>query len=144
MTNNEFIRSINRLLKECDTVYHAAAAKAGLSDCGFWILYTLQDAGHTYTQSEICAIASMPRQTVNSALKKLERDGILTLEHSEGKLRKGISLTEEGRAFSEKFITPVTAAEIRVCASFSNEEKAFLEHSFRSFAEKMSMELRED
>ncbi len=143
MTNNEYIQTINRLLKECDMVYHDAAANAGLSDCAFWILYTLQDTDRSYTQSEIGDLASMPRQTVNSALKKLERDGILTLEHTEEKLRKQICLTEKGQDFSEQYIVPVMQAELRVCASFPDEEKDLLLRIFRSFVEKMSNEIKD-
>ena len=143
MRNQEYIQLFNQLLKECDTVYHTAAVKGGLSDCAFWILYTLQDTDHTYTQSEIGGLASMPRQTVNSALKKLEREGFLTLEHTEDKLRKRICLTEKGQAFSEKHIKPVMDAEIRICASFPNDEKDLLLRTFRSFVEKMNNELKD-
>ena len=76
MSNNtrNYILTYNQLLKECDTIYHTAAVNSGLSDCAFWILYTVQDTEHIYTQSEICDNSSLPRQTVNSALKKLEKD----------------------------------------------------------------------
>jgi DNA-binding transcriptional ArsR family regulator len=90
MSNNtrNYILTYNQLLKECDTIYHTAAVNSGLSDCAFWILYTVQDTEHIYTQSEICDNSSLPRQTVNSALKKLEKDGYLTLQRIEGKISK--------------------------------------------------------
>ena len=142
-TNRKYILAYNQLLKECDTVYHNAAAKAGLSDCAFWILYSLHDMDHTYTQSEIGDNASMPRQTINSALKKLEKDGYLTLQRIDGKMGKSIHLTELGEQFVQTHIVPVTAAEERVCALFSDNEKEAFLTTFRSLVERLKTEIEQ-
>ena len=136
-----YILAYNQLLKECDTVYHTAAANSGLSDCAFWILYTVQDSEHSCTQSEICDGASMPRQTVNSALKKLEKDGYLTLQRIEGKMGKYIHLTERGHTFVQKHIVPVMAAEERACALFSDKEKETFLKIFRVLVDRLKKEI---
>lgn len=136
-----YILAYNQLTKECDTIYHAAAANSGLSDCAFWILYTVQDTECTYTQSEICDNSFLPRQTVNSALKKLEKDGYLTLNCIEGKISKSIHLTEQGHAFVQKYITPVMAAENRACELFSDEEKNLFLRIFRTLVDRLNEEI---
>ena len=135
------ILAYNQILKECDTIYHEAAVRAGVSDCAFWILYALQDSDHTLTQSEIGNNASMPRQTVNSALKKLEKDGFLTLRKIEGKMGKSIHLTRRGEQFVRQHILPVAAAEERACAQFSEEEQRAFLATFRALADRLKEEI---
>lgn len=143
MSNNtrNYILTYNQLLKECDTIYHTAAVNSGLSDCAFWILYTVQDTEHIYTQSEICDNSSLPRQTVNSALKKLEKDGYLTLQRIEGKISKSIHLTKQGQAFVQKYIVPVMGAEERACELFSDEEKELFLKIFRTLVYRLNEEI---
>ena len=143
-SNRQYILAYNQLLKECDNIYHDAAARAGLSDCAFWILYSLHDADHTITQSEIGDNASMPRQTVNSALKKLEKDGYLTLEKINGKMGKAIQLTQQGVRFVEAHIVPVTAAEERACDFFPDTEKEAFLKTFRSLVGRLRAEISEE
>lgn len=143
-SNRQYILAYNQLLKECNNIYHDAAVRAGLSDCAFWILYSLHDADHTITQSEIGDNASMPRQTVNSALKKLEKDGYLTLEKINGKMGKAIHLTEQGTEFVEAHIVPVAAAEERACASFPDTEKEAFLKTFRSLVDRLKAEILEE
>lgn len=144
MSENEvrkYILAYNQLLKECDTVYHTAAASSGVSDCAFWIMYALQDTEHVCTQSEIGDNAYMPRQTVNSALKKLERDGYLTLQRIEGRVSKTIHLTAQGHNFVQRYIAPVMAAEERACALFSDEERKDFLMTFRSLVDRLREEI---
>lgn len=142
-TNRQYILAYNQLLKECDNIYHDAAVRAGLSDCAFWILYSLHDSDHTITQSEIGDNASMPRQTVNSALKKLEKDGYLILEKIDGKMGKSIHLTDRGKEFVDAHIAPVAAAEERACGLFPDAEKEAFLTTFRSLVDRLKAEIVE-
>ena len=139
--NRKYIAAYNQLLKACDTLYHNAAAAAGLSDCAFWILYAVQDSDHTCTQSEICDNSSLPRQTVNSALKKLEKDGYLTLRRINGSTSKSIHLTEAGNALAQRHLLPVMEAEQRACDAFSDAEKKQFLNTFQRLVERLNTEL---
>ena len=140
-TNRDYISTYIQLQKECDTIYRTAAARMGLSDCAFWILYTLLDENKTYTQAEICDSASMPRQTVNSALKKLERDGLLCLRRLEGRKGKSIHLTEKGDQYVKLHIHPIMESEERACAQFSDQEKETFLRYFRMLTESLKQEI---
>ena len=140
-SNYNYILEFNQILKECDSIYHNAAVKAGLSDCAFWILYTLQDSTRTYTQSEICDDGFMPKQTVNSALKKMEKDGYLTLHPIPGKKGKYIQLTETGQAFVQQKIVPIMKAEENACAQFTSDEKFAFLNTFRGFVNWLKTEV---
>ena len=141
--NRQYILAYNQLLKECDNIYHDAAARSGLSDCAFWILYALWESDRPLTQSEIGDAASMPRQTVNSALKKLEKDGYLTLEKVNGKMGKTIHLTQSGTEFARLRIAPIAAAEERVCAQFTRQEQEAFLSTFRTLVDRLKSEIGE-
>ena len=85
------LAAYNELYKEQDDLYRAVARGFGLSDCAFWVLYALREAERPMTQSDVCAAVYQPKQTVHSALKKLEGEGFLRL--AEGRDRRSKRLT---------------------------------------------------
>ena len=64
--------AFNQLYKQMDELYHAYAKACGVPDTVFWLLYSLYEGG-AYTQHELCQAWHYPPQTVNSALKNMER-----------------------------------------------------------------------
>lgn len=140
-SQRETVNEYNHLLKAFDMLYHSIATRLGISDCAFWILYTIQVTEGVCKQSDICENASMSRQTVNSALKKLEKEGYLTLSKIDGKMGKAIQLTEFGNRFVEQHILPVMEAEERACASFSEEEKEAFMGLFHTLIDRLSEEV---
>lgn len=69
------IRRFNHLLGELDAVYHDLSFRLGMSDSVSKILYTICDAGTSCPLHLICQRTGLSKQTVNSALRKLEREG---------------------------------------------------------------------
>ena len=86
----------NHVYKENTAIYRDLSIRLGLNESTFWILYTLRIEEPPVTQSDMCAILAYPKQTVNSALKKLEQEGLLTLFGERGRGGKPIRLTEAG------------------------------------------------
>ncbi len=121
----------NGIWKENEEIYRGAAKRLGLPEGAFWILYTLREAGREMTQSEVCAAMYEPKQTVNSALKKLERDGIIELLEMKDKRSKRCHLTEKGVRLSKETVDKVISAE-RKALSEMEETELFLElyHKF--------------
>ncbi len=140
-TDRGIISEYNQLHKECDALYHFVAVQLGLSDCSFWILYVLTETKESIRQSELCDNAFMSRQTVNSALKKLEKNGIVELRRIDGKMGKNIHLTETGEKFVSEKIMPVLQAEANACATFKKEEKEFFLRTFKTFVDNLRNEL---
>lgn len=110
------------LQSEIGSLYHEAAQKAGLSDSVMNILYTVTTYGAACTQSNICRLTGISRQTINSAIRKLEREGILYLEEG-SRRKKAICLTEQGQALVEEKVLPTMAAEKAVLEGWSREER---------------------
>lgn len=74
---NELLRNFNRIDKEFNDIYHEVALKMGISDSAFSIFYILHDLGDGCLQKDICYEAFANKQTVNSSIRKLEREGYL-------------------------------------------------------------------
>ena len=104
----------NQLLKESDDIYRVYAKNCNLSETAFWILYCIREReGETFTQREICNYWFYTPQTVNSALKHMEEDGLLTLRAEEGNRKnKKIYLTEKGEKLVEQIVDPLMDAEV--------------------------------
>lgn len=124
LDNNAYLRLLNHRLKENDDWYKQAAKLLGISDSTFWILYMLYDYPEGITQKTICAVSYFPKQTINSSLKKLEMDGIITLVPK--KRSKNITLTTAGREFVSNSIVKVRKAEHAALNGMTDEEKEIL------------------
>ena len=112
MTNiRSEIRRINYILGDIDRLYHEAALKLGISDSALTVLYTLVIEGRCGI-STVCRLTGMSKQTLNSALRKLEKDGIITLEAVDGRTKE-IKLTPNGNRLAENTAARVAEAETR-------------------------------
>lgn len=92
----------NKETKRLDDLYRCAAKQCGISECAFWILYTLRAEKRQFTQAEICEFLIEPKQTVHSALKKLEAEGYLARTSSANLRSKHVALTERVNSSPER------------------------------------------
>lgn len=125
LTFYRFITEINRLYKEEDDIYRRLARRSGLSDAAFWILYAMEMAQRPVTQAEIGPMLILSKQTINSALKRLEQSGQIRLTSGPGR-KKYLQLTEQGRALADRAIRPALETERRAFQSLSPEERSGL------------------
>lgn len=104
------MRRFNHLLQETDAVYHDMAQHWGLSDSVMGVLYTLCDAGGRCSVREVCRLGGMSKQTVNSALRRMEREGLIYLEAA-GR-GKDVCLTEAGEGLACRTALRVIQADV--------------------------------
>ncbi len=126
MNNDGYLRILNHRLKENDDWYQQAAKILGISDSTFWILYMLYDYPDGITQRDICTMSCFPKQTINSALKKLETDGIITLIPGDDGRSKKIMLTAAGSELVDKTVVKAREAEYAALNGMTDEEKQAL------------------
>lgn len=119
----------NKLIKEMDDLYRVYAKNCNLSETAFWILYCIRGREEAFTQREICEYWFYTPQTVNSALKNMTEEGLLTLRAEEGNRKnKRIYLTEKGKETAERIVVPLMDAERRPLAALGEqEEEVFLQ-----------------
>ena len=119
----QMLIAFNRETKKLDDVYRSAAKSCGISECAFWILYTLRVEEKSFTQAEICEFLIEPKQTVNSALKKLEEEGYLTLSAGADQRSKRVCLTEKGERFVKAHVDRVPEAEAAALGAMTAAER---------------------
>ena len=75
---------------------------------GFW--YVICEQGEGCLQRDICRAVCVSKQTIHSAIRKLEEDGYLYMKSGRGR-DKHIFLTERGSLLAEEKIRPVMEIE---------------------------------
>lgn len=123
---SEKVRKINCILSETGGLYHKLNTALGLSDSVSDILYQIYDNDGCYPVSNICSGLAMPKQTVSSAMKNLEKEGILLLETYSGKSKRAV-LTEKGKRFCENTVANIFQMENLAFEEFTDSEiEAFI------------------
>lgn len=115
------IRRINYLASEMDALYHQASLKLGISDSVSIVLYTIYDVGEGCLLSDIYKRSGVSKQTVNSAMRRLEADGMLYLEPYTGRSKR-IVLTDNGRAYLQRTAARLVQAEMHAFDGWTEGE----------------------
>ncbi len=116
------MKRFNYLSSELDAAYHEAAKKLGLSDSAMWILYIICGNGEPCPLNDICKLSGISKQTINSAIRKLEIEQILYLEAFDGR-KKQIYLTEKGRTLVKQTVVHLIEIENTIFDSWEKEER---------------------
>ncbi len=125
----------NSIIKETDELYRKIAKTLDLPDCTFWILYTLREDSKVLTQSEICSAIYQPKQTINSALKKLQNDGYIELKEMSDRRSKQVVLTLKGKQLAEKTVDKVIIVEQKALSELTEEEQKTFIGLFRKYTD---------
>lgn len=99
----------NQLCRGYDDIYRQAALEAGISFVPYYILLMLCSSDTPQTQSDIQKNSFYPKQTINSAVLRLQKLGYLALQ-PQGR-RKTLALTDAGAEFCQRKVFPVLNAE---------------------------------
>lgn len=115
------MKRYNYLVGEIDATYHEMSTKLGLSDSVMRILYTICDNGTDCPLQKICRLTGLSKQTINSALRKLENEGVIYLEPL-GPKNKNVCLTESGKRMAEQTAGRIMMMENAIFASWPRED----------------------
>lgn len=125
------VHTLNALISETNGVYHEIAQGFGLSDSAMQVLYTAFCHGGSCTVRQVVLYSGISKQTISSALGKMEAEGLITLQAVDGK-QKRICLTEKGKLLAEKTAKVELELETAILDSWGTEEaKRFLEMNRR-------------
>lgn len=116
------LKRLNHLFSETHEIYSDIASRFNLSDSAFMVLYTICNNGGKCLISDIKMESGLSKQTINSALRKLETEGVLYLELSGGK-NKMVYLTEAGQIFTENTVARVIKMENDILNSWSEQDR---------------------
>ena len=108
-----------------DGQYNSVIEKSGLSSSEFMMLYCVSNGINT--QSAICKKLYMPKQTINSAVKKFEKQGVISLACTKGNDKiKTLVLTDKGMELVRAKVLPMDDIEEMLWDELSETERAEL------------------
>lgn len=124
---SKYLKEYNHIYKEANDIYHEIARKLQLSDSALDIFYTIFEMGDNCLQRDICKASCMPKQTVNSSIRKLQTDGYLTLSPGKGRSMH-IHLTASGQKLIQEKLVPLIRIENDAFEDMTVEECEQLIH----------------
>ena len=124
---SKYLKEYNHIYKEANDIYHEIARKLQLSDSALDIFYTIFEMGDNCLQRDICKASCMPKQTVNSSIRKLQTDGYLTLSPGKGRSMH-IHLTPSGQKLIQEKLVPLIRIENDAFEDMTVEECEQLIH----------------
>ncbi|MCQ2473378.1 MAG: MarR family winged helix-turn-helix transcriptional regulator [Saccharofermentans sp.] len=123
MNSRKFFYDFGRALYRVDSFYDEFAKQSNVSSALLWVLYALND-GKSHTQIEISNDWKLPKTTVNTVIKDIQKDGYVELVPIKGKRREmSIVLTESGKAFADNVLSDLYKKEAKAFKSLSSEER---------------------
>ena len=136
------VRRINLLHSEIGNVFHEMSMQLGLSDSVSSILYTICNFGDSCLLGEIVSMTGIPKQTVNSALRKMEGEGILRVETADQR-RKRVVLTENGKVLARRTVGRMIRMENEIFTSWQEEELALYVALTRRYLDQLKGKAKE-
>ena len=115
------VRRLNHLHSEIEAAYHESSLRFGVSGSVLKILYAICDSGDSFPLSDVCRNTGLTKQTVNSAIRKLENNDMIYLEAVNGKSKR-VCLTEKGKQFARGTITRLIEIENAIFDSWDKEK----------------------
>ena len=118
---SDAIEMFNNLISEINEAYHDVALKLELSDSAMQILYVICNGGGECLLSEIVKMSGISKQTINSAMRKLENEGVVITEDATAR-KKLVRLSEKGKQHVKDTVQKVIDIENEIFASWTQEE----------------------
>lgn len=115
------ICKINCLNEEIESLYHQASVKLGVSDSVSFVLYMTYINNGNCLLYDIYKSSGISKQTINSAIRKLENEDIIYLEKYNGK-SKIVCLTEKGKEYANQTAKKLYVAEFSTFQDWDNKE----------------------
>lgn len=136
---NEGIMEFNKVAREIDAAYHVAAMKMGISDSERDILYILSQ--QPVSQRDICYMTGISKQTVNSSVQKMIRQGYLN--PLTGEKKELLSLTPKGIIHVVKTVDKLIKAENKIFSKWSEDEQRLFIELNNKYLEMFKKELED-
>ena len=138
---SEISKEFSLLSSEIDSLYHEAAFKLGVSDSVMWILYAISLKGDRCSLRDIVILSGISKQTINSALRKMEKDEIIYLENIDPR-RKNVCLTEKGKNLASRSSVIIIRMEEEIFKSWPGGDADLFIKLTKRFFEDLKLRVR--
>ena len=130
------------ITKQINRIYEDYARSLGLTYTSLYILH-LVSLMDNCTQKHICEMMYLPKQTVNSVVTLLYKQGMVQMvELPEDRRHKAIRLTDKGKEYTSQILPKIDMAETRSIEQFNAEERKQLLSLMERYAKVFAAELK--
>lgn len=141
MKTAEYIMQIEQQRKEQDAIYRSVAVRYGLSDTALWVLYLVSEDCGDLTQQDLCRQSCCSKQTINTAVSSLVRNGLLELTPIPGtRNHKKVHLTQAGWEMANRTTKNLKVAEENAYGRLTEAEL----QTYLEITSKLTVSLREE
>ena len=137
---------LNRLkftLDQLNEVYRNLANLLCISQPKMEIYYCLLAEDGSCPLSEICSYMSIPKQTLNSQLRSMEKDGDIKVDYlPNSKKNKAAVLTEKGMKQARATAGLMQKFETKALTSFTQQEVEILFSLLERFTDEMDKQVK--
>lgn len=124
-----------------EELYGEWAKAHGMSYNEAMTLYAL-DLGRPCTQKQISQEWMIPKQTLNTIVKDLERQGYVCFEEQPGRREKLVGFTQAGRAYAQEHLRELYQMEERAMAALSEDMRRAVVEATQTFTDAFAREVR--
>ncbi len=136
------VKTVLTFIKEDEQIYVDYAKQYGLTALALLVLEKLYSATGKVSQQDICEDFHLPKQTVNSIVKKfIKQEYIKQVPMQNCKNKKSILLTEKGLNFCKTCIPQLLKAEKNAFTRLTLEEQKMYLSFFRKIIDSKKEEL---
>ncbi|MDP8163213.1 MarR family transcriptional regulator [Pasteurella skyensis] len=114
-------------------LYHECAKLHGMTYNTMMVLGALRHH-QTCTQKQIVETWGLPKQSVNTIIKKLHNEQKVEFSQGRNNKEKLVQFTDKGKVFSDTVLQPILAMEERVLQHIGEKECQQLENTMAKFA----------
>ena len=130
-TDNK-LRHINGMLSEISSIYEKLLSSKNVPEGVFIVMSSILDLGEGCLQKEISEMSYLNKKTVNSTIKKLQKEEYINLVA--GKYpNMHIYLTQKGKDYMRENIIPIIEVESKALELMPSNEFATLVESYRKY-----------
>lgn len=120
--------------------YHEAALKLGISDAEMNVLYVLSYEGSGCYQSLLYKNTGMTRSTVNTIIRRFEKEELLYLKSGKGR-NTCVFLTEKGEKYLKDTVQKIVDIENRIFKGWPEEDRAEFLRLNQKYADELKDEI---
>ncbi len=126
------LRHINGMLSEISSIYEKLLSSKNVPEGVFIVMSSILDLGEGCLQKEISEISYLNKKTVNSTIKKLQKEEFIELKA--GKYpNMHIYLTQKGKDYMIQNIIPIIEVESKALELMPASEFDTLVESYRKY-----------
>lgn len=120
MDSRDFYFEYCNLINSINTKYDNYAKRFGVVSSNlFWLLYALND-NKPHTQLELSEHCGLPKTTINTIIKDLEKQGYIVLVQGADKRERIITYTSKGQEYANSVLSDLFNKENKL---FNNNKK---------------------